>query len=121
MTKQFKKNRKSVMAGLGKLDNLCRSSRQERRGAAVVEFAIVAPVFLLFVFGIIEYGRMVMVQQVLTNATREGARIAVLEGSTEDEVRTAVVDYCTASRVAVAAADVDVTPPIWPRRVWAPK
>jgi Flp pilus assembly protein TadG len=76
----------------------------------VVEFAIVAPIFVLFVFGMIEYGRMVMVQQVLTNATREGARIAVLEGATEDEVVDAVVDYCTSSRVPVSAGDVSVDP-----------
>jgi Flp pilus assembly protein TadG len=75
-----------------------------------VEFAIVAPLFVLFVFGMIEYGRMVMVQQVLTNATREGARIAVLEGATADEVRDAVVDYCTASQVTVDTSDVTLDP-----------
>jgi Flp pilus assembly protein TadG len=75
-----------------------------------VEFAIVAPIFVLFVFGMIEYGRMVMVQQVLTNATREGARLAVLEGATRDDVIDAVVDYCNSSRVAVEASDVALTP-----------
>ncbi len=54
-----------------KVENLCRSCRRNRRGAAAVEFAIVAPVFFLLVFGMIEYGRMVMVQQVITNASRE--------------------------------------------------
>ena len=76
----------------------------------MVEFAIVAPIFVLFVFGMIEYGRMVMVQQVLTNATREGARLAVLDGATQNEVIDAVVDYCTASRVAVDVSDVSVQP-----------
>ena len=76
----------------------------------MVEFAIVVPIFVLFVFGMIEYGRMVMVQQVLTNATREGARLAVLEGATRDEVIDAVVDYCTASRVGVEASDISLTP-----------
>jgi Flp pilus assembly protein TadG len=76
----------------------------------VVEFAIVAPIFVLFVFGMIEYGRMVMVQQVLTNATREGARLSVLEGATRTEVLDAVVDYCTASRVSVTATDLTLTP-----------
>ncbi len=51
-----------------------------------MEFAVVAPVFLLLVFGMIEYGRMVMVQQVITNASREGARVAVLDGSTAVDV-----------------------------------
>ena len=60
------------------LEKVCRSDRRKKRGAAVVEFAIVAPLFILLVFGMIEFGRMVMVQQVLTNASREGARLAVL-------------------------------------------
>lgn len=93
-----------------KLDKLCQSSRQKRRGAAVVEFAVVAPIFVLFVFGLIEYGRMVMVQQIITNASREGARLAVLEGVTEDEVIEAVVDYCSNSRIAVTAGDVVLNP-----------
>jgi Flp pilus assembly protein TadG len=58
----------------------------------------------------IEYGRMVMVQQILTNASREGARAAVLEGATRDEVLDAVVDYCTASRVAIAATNITLDP-----------
>lgn len=98
------------MCRTSRLDKLCQSSRQVRRGAAVVEFAIVAPIFVLFVFGMIEYGRMVMVQQVLTNATREGARQAVLEGATSDDVVDAVVDYCNASRVAIDASHVDLDP-----------
>jgi Flp pilus assembly protein TadG len=68
----------------------------------------VAPIFLLFVFGMIEYGRMVMVQQILTNASREGARVAVLEGSTRNDVVEWVVDYCAASRIAVMDDNVSV-------------
>ncbi len=91
-----------------KLDKMCQSSRRKRIGAAVVEFAVVAPIFLLFVFGLIEYGRMVMVQQVLTNASREGARVAVLEGSTETDVVGAVVNYCAASQIAITEDDVSI-------------
>lgn len=76
-----------------KLEKPCRSGRNRRRGAAAVEFALVAPIFFLFVFGIIEYGRMVMVQQVITNASREGARRAVLDGATANVVTSAVKDY----------------------------
>jgi Flp pilus assembly protein TadG len=65
-----------------KLENHRGPLRKNRRGAAAVEFAIVLPVFILLVFGMIEYGRMVMVQQVITNASREGARRAVLDGAT---------------------------------------
>ena len=63
-------------------------------GTAAVEFAIVAPVFFLFVFGLIELGRIVMVQQALTNAAREGCRTAVLATTVDSaEVEAAVRNY----------------------------
>jgi Flp pilus assembly protein TadG len=43
-----------------------------------VEFAIVLPVCLLFLLGIYEYGRFIMVRQLVANAAREGARFAVV-------------------------------------------
>ena len=73
-----------------------------------MEFAVVAPVFVLLVFGMIEYGRMVMVQQMLTNASREGARRAVLDGSTEADVRNVVKNYLTPANVPVADADITI-------------
>lgn len=94
-----------------KLEKLCRSCRKNRRGAAVVEFAIVAPVFFLLVFGMIEYGRLVMVQQVLTNASREGARQAVLDGSTTSSVTDAVQNYLTAARISGPTIAVNPDPP----------
>jgi Flp pilus assembly protein TadG len=62
-----------------------KSSRvgNKRRGAATVEFAIVAPLLFLLVLGMVEFGRMMMVQQILTNGAREGARKAVLPGATD--------------------------------------
>ena len=45
-----------------KLEKACRPCRRNRRGAAVVEFAIVAPLFFLMIFGMIEFGRAIMVQ-----------------------------------------------------------
>lgn len=89
-----------------KLENPCRRGRNRRRGAAAVEFAIVAPVFFLFVFGIIEYGRMVMVQQVITNASREGARRAVLDGATAAAVSTSVEDYLDSAAINGDSATV---------------
>jgi Flp pilus assembly protein TadG len=56
----------------------------------------------------IEFGRMVMVQQILTNASREGARLAVLDGTTAGEVLTTVNDYLANS--SVAGANVTVAP-----------
>jgi len=54
-------------------------------GAATVEMAFVAPAIFLIVFGSIEFSRMIMVKQSLTNAAREGCRTAVLLTTTSDQ------------------------------------
>jgi Flp pilus assembly protein TadG len=53
------------------------------RAAAVVEFAVILPLLLTILFGIIEYGWVFMVRQSLQTAAREGCRVAVLQSSTE--------------------------------------
>ena len=79
-----------------------------RLGAAVAEFAFVAPVFFLMVIGFVEFGRALMVQQVIVNASRVGAREATMPGATTSEVTTAVQDY--ASSVSVSPVTVSVSP-----------
>ncbi|MCG8583239.1 MAG: pilus assembly protein [Pirellulales bacterium] len=102
---------KATCPTVRKLEKTGSFGRKHRRGAAVVEFAIVLPIFFLMVFGMIEFGRMVMVRQVLTNASREGARIGVLDGATTAEVETAVEAYLTnASIPHTPGTVVTVTP-----------
>ena len=101
----------SLRPASSKLEKPCRSYRRYRRAAAAVEFAIVAPVFFLLVLGMIEYGRMVMVQQVITNASREGARQAVLDGATTAEVQTVVNDYLASGSITGATVTVTPNPP----------
>ena len=48
------------------------------RGAAAVEFALLLPLLMLLVFGIIDFGRALNAQITLTQAAREGARMAAL-------------------------------------------
>ena len=48
-----------------------------RRGAVAVEAALVLPMVVIFLFGILEYGRYVMTLQMMTNAAREGAHYAL--------------------------------------------
>ena len=83
----------------------------DRRAASAVEFAIVAPIFFLVVLGIIEFGRVSMVQQIITNAAREGARVAVLDGSTHTSVANKVNDYLTAGSVSGATVSMIPDPP----------
>jgi Flp pilus assembly protein TadG len=67
-----------------------RSRADSRRGATLVETAIVMSTFFIFVFGMIEMSRLGMVSQLLTNSAREGCRVAVLEGKTQANVNTTV-------------------------------
>ena len=69
--------------------------RRGERGAALIEAAITVPIILLIAVGIFEFGRAYQTQQVLTNAAREGARLAVLEGPTDGDVRARVNSYLT--------------------------
>ena len=64
-----------------------------------MEFAVVAPIFFLLILGMVEFGRMMMVQQVLTNASREGARIAVLDNTTTADVTTQLTSALSAEDI----------------------
>jgi len=79
------------------------------RGAELIEFAIVTPLLLLLVFGIADFGLMFQRYEVLTNAAREGARVAALPGycagataPTCTDVTNRVNQYLTGSAVTPA-------------------
>jgi hypothetical protein len=57
------------------------SLRDRERGQGLAEFAIVIPVFLLIVFGMIDIGRVIWATDDITNAAREGARYASVHGN----------------------------------------
>ena len=71
------------------------SLRKNERGAALLETAITIPIILLITVGIFEFGRAYQTWQVLTNAAREGARMAILVDKTDAEVQTVVKNYIT--------------------------
>lgn len=75
---------------------------QARRGLTMVETAIVISLVLLLIFGIYEYGRFVMVRQVIHNAAREGARLAVVSTNslTESDIRNTVLNYLAGQQLA---------------------
>jgi Flp pilus assembly protein TadG len=88
-----------------------RYARRKRKGAAVVELAAVSPLFVLLILGMIEYGRLVMVQQILTNAAREGARVGILDNRTASDVTTAANQYLAAANIQTATISVSPDPP----------
>ena len=65
-------------------------------GAELIEFALVFPLFLLVVLGIIDFGFLFQRYEVVTNAAREGARVAILPGYADDDVETRVNQYLIA-------------------------
>lgn len=79
-----------------------------RRGVSVVEMALVLPVFVLSILGVIEIGRAMMLTQVLENAARTGVRSAVLNDTTNAQVTTAVQNLVY-STTNVATSNVTVT------------
>ncbi len=64
--------------------------RKNERGTTVAEFAVVALIFFMMIFGIIEFGRMLYTHNALADATRRGARYAVLHPGTTAAHKTAV-------------------------------
>src|SRR3954449_7101634 len=73
--------------------------KKNERGAALLETAITIPMILMVCIGIFEFGRAYQTWQVLTNAAREGARIACLPDYTDTQVTTAVRSYLSSGRL----------------------
>lgn len=87
-----------------------RKRLKSQRGAALLETAITIPLVLLISVGIFEFGRAFQTWQVLTNAAREGARIAVLPATTDEQVQALVRSYMNAGGLPLANdASVDVS------------
>ena len=85
------------------------------RGAAIIETALTLPIILLVAVGIFEFGRAYQTWQVMTNAAREGARVAVLPNPTdgpEARVRAYLqlggLNFDESVGVSVTAVDVSL-------------
>ena len=69
---------------------------ESQKGASAVEFAIVLPILLLLILGIIEFSFLLFNKAVITNAAREGARAGIVQRIprvTSPEIETKVKDY----------------------------
>jgi Flp pilus assembly protein TadG len=86
-----------------------RSKNEE--GAGLVEFAILAPLLVILLFGLLEFGLSLYAKEVLTNASREGARFGVVycnPRKNSTEIRNKVQEYLTKSGFTDTAS-IDVT------------
>jgi Flp pilus assembly protein TadG len=75
------------------------------RGAELVEFALTFPLLLLVILGIIDFGFLFQRYEVLTNAAREGARIAALPGYSAADVSTRVNQFLAPSGITGAKTE----------------
>ena len=71
-------------------------SRRQRKGAAVIEFAVCLPVIVLIVLGTIEAGSLLFLKQTLVQAAYEGAKVAIVTGDTEKA--EAIIEAVAAGR-----------------------
>src|SRR5512141_472586 len=75
----------------------------DERGTALLETAMTLPLLLLVSVGIFEFGRAYQTWQVLTNAAREGARVAVLPNPPAGAAEARVRSYLTSGQLSNAA------------------
>ena len=84
--------------------------RLNERGAVAAEFALLLPVLLTILFGIIEFGMIMYGREVVTNASREGARAGIVQVSpkpSSGQITTIATNYLNGTGINLA--DVTIT------------
>lgn len=86
--------------------------RSGESGTALIEFAIVLPLLIIILFGTIEFGLLMFNKQVLTNASREGARYGIVARDprhSEAEIAAVVEKYCAGQLITFGTENEPVT------------
>ena len=86
--------------------------RLTERGAVAAEFALLLPVILLVLFGTIEFGMIMYSRELITNASREGARAGIVQVSpkpTAGAITTIATTYLTGTGIKLADVTITVT------------
>lgn len=81
---------------------------RNEHGGAAVEFAVVLPLLVLILFGIVEYGFIFYNKQVITNASREGARFGIVAGSpraSESQIKGEITTYVSQKLISFASTE----------------
>jgi len=87
----------------------------DRKGASAIEFALVLPVLVLLLFGIIEFSIILFDKAVITNASREGARAGIVFADprpTDAQISAVVNTYCSDHLITFGSASPVTTFPI---------
>ena len=83
---------------------------KDGRGQALAEFALVLPLVLFFIAGVVELGRAWNIKQAVTDAAREGARYSVVQDITVDSnaVKAKIMERLALA--SIATADISISP-----------
>ena len=84
-------------------------SKTSERGAVAVEFALLAPVLVMLLLGITEFGRAYNAQVTLSSAAREGVRVMAI-GNSPTAARTAAKNASSALKPALTDANITISP-----------
>jgi len=85
---------------------------RDEKGAAMVEFGLILPLLIMLLFGAIEFGLLMYNKQVITNASREGARAGIVARTprmTTAEIQQVVNDYAADFLVTFGSATAPTT------------
>jgi len=77
-----------------------------QKGQALVEFALVLPVVIIILFGIMEFGHLLMTFNVLTGAAREGVRVAAVTAPDPGRVQGAAQNVLSAANISGAVITI---------------
>jgi len=88
---------------------------KSQKGATLVEFAIILPLLLLLIFGIIEFGLFLFNRHVITNAVREAARAGIvvrIPRLSDDDIKTIARNYCEQYLVTFGTGTLNIPLPL---------
>jgi Flp pilus assembly protein TadG len=79
---------------------------KSQRGQSLVEFALILPLFIVVLFGIMEFGRLWEMTNLITSASREGARVAAISGTSQSQAINAAQNVLSAANINDATISV---------------
>lgn len=84
---------------------------KDQKGATAVEFAIILPLFITLIFGIVEFGLFLFNKQVITNAAREGARFGIvvrIPRISDDLIKAKVIEFSEQHLVTFGSGTINM-------------
>ena len=84
-------------------------SKTSERGAVAVEFALLAPVLVMLLLGIMEFGRAYNAQVTISSAAREGVRVMAI-GNSPTAARTAAKNAAISLQPALSDTNITISP-----------